>query len=198
MDYSNKEQDNSSQNGASWVAETIDMMKHRVGEATSQMREHVPSTDRMLSAVADNSLALVGGAFAVGLLTGLVVPVSSAERSRIGPLRDSLVDRAGRCGRGRCGARQAGYRRDRNRGREFGSRTRPRGPVGRATPSSRESFDQPLIDRAGRFDERLAIGVLSFRLSRIRNSAILPVDRECHDLDLRRRDGIDERSHARL
>ncbi len=95
MDYSNKEQDNSSQNGASWVAETIDMMKHRVGEATSQMREHVPSTDRMLSAVADNSLALVGGAFAVGLLTGLVVPVSSAERSRIGPLRDSLVDRAG-------------------------------------------------------------------------------------------------------
>jgi hypothetical protein len=95
VNYSNKEQDNASENGASWIGDAVDMMKHHVGEATSQMREHLPSTDQMRSAVVDNSLAMVGGAFALGLLTGLVVPVSPGERSRIGPLRDSLVDRAG-------------------------------------------------------------------------------------------------------
>lgn len=43
---------------------------------------------------ADNPLALVGGAFALGLLTGLVLPVTQAERRNIGPIRDGLIDRA--------------------------------------------------------------------------------------------------------
>jgi hypothetical protein len=77
------------------LGEAVDTMKHHVGEATTQLTERLPSTDDLRSAVAENPLAVVGGAFALGLLTGLVVPVSTVERSRIGPLRDSLVDRAG-------------------------------------------------------------------------------------------------------
>jgi hypothetical protein len=77
------------------ISETIDTVKHHADEATSQLAQRLPSPDQMRSAVDGNPLAIVGGAFAVGLLAGLVIPVSSVERSRIGPLRDSLVDRAG-------------------------------------------------------------------------------------------------------
>jgi hypothetical protein len=80
MSYSNTQQDDARQNGAG---------------AIDAVRKRLPSAEQMRSAVSDNSLAIVGGAFALGLLTGLVVPVSSAERSSIGPLRDSLVNRAG-------------------------------------------------------------------------------------------------------
>jgi hypothetical protein len=108
MDSSKTNKDDTSQNGASAmdavkgrvedlkgnVGDAVDTMKHNVGEATSQMRDKLPSPDQMRAAVTDNSLALVGGAFALGLLTGLVIPISSVERSSIGPLRDALVDRA--------------------------------------------------------------------------------------------------------
>jgi hypothetical protein len=77
------------------VSESIDTVKQHVGDATSQLAQRLPSSDQMRSAVDDYPLALVGGAFALGVLAGLVIPVSSAERSTIGPLRDSLVDKAG-------------------------------------------------------------------------------------------------------
>jgi len=109
MGSSNTEHDLSGQNGAGpmdavkdrvedlkgSVGDAVDTVKYNVGEAAAQMRDRLPSADQMRAAVTDNSLALVGGAFALGLLTGLVVPISSVERSSIGPLRDALVDRAG-------------------------------------------------------------------------------------------------------
>jgi hypothetical protein len=59
------------------------------------MLEGIPETaERAKSAVAHNPLALLGGSFALGLVTGLILPVTEVERRNIGPLRDQLVDRA--------------------------------------------------------------------------------------------------------
>jgi ElaB/YqjD/DUF883 family membrane-anchored ribosome-binding protein len=81
-------------NGHGEETESRDI-KSRVGEAVSHRVEAVrDGAERASSAVADNPLALVGGAFALGLLAGLVLPVTEAEHRRIGPLRDQLLDRA--------------------------------------------------------------------------------------------------------
>jgi hypothetical protein len=43
---------------------------------------------------ATNALSVVGGAFALGLLGGLLLPISNIEREHVGPLRDRLVEKA--------------------------------------------------------------------------------------------------------
>ena len=43
---------------------------------------------------AENPFGLVLGALAVGLVAGLLAPVSAYERKTVGPLRDDLVERA--------------------------------------------------------------------------------------------------------
>jgi hypothetical protein len=52
------------------------------------------NAERAKSAAGSNPLALLGGSFALGLLTGLLLPITELERRNIGPLRDQLVDRA--------------------------------------------------------------------------------------------------------
>jgi hypothetical protein len=57
-----------------------------MGRNSSEVREETET--------ADNPLPLVGGAFALGLLTGLVLPVTQLERRNFGPIRDKLIGRA--------------------------------------------------------------------------------------------------------
>jgi ElaB/YqjD/DUF883 family membrane-anchored ribosome-binding protein len=66
------------------AADIADGAKEQVADAGSLLR--------------DNPLGMVGGAFALGLLTGLVLPIPNQERRTIGPVRDSLVDQASALG----------------------------------------------------------------------------------------------------
>ncbi len=47
-----------------------------------------------VSIAQENPLGLALGALAVGVLAGLIVPVSELERRTVGPIRDDLVERA--------------------------------------------------------------------------------------------------------
>lgn len=49
---------------------------------------------RRMGMAAQNPLGLALGALGVGVLAGLVMPVTEVEREKIGPLRDQLVERA--------------------------------------------------------------------------------------------------------
>jgi hypothetical protein len=49
---------------------------------------------RISEAASENPLVLVGAAFALGLLTGLLLPVTETERRSVGAIHDSLVEQA--------------------------------------------------------------------------------------------------------
>jgi hypothetical protein len=44
--------------------------------------------------LADYPFVVLGGAFALGVLAGYLVPISEPERRQFGPYRDQLVERA--------------------------------------------------------------------------------------------------------
>jgi hypothetical protein len=44
--------------------------------------------------IADYPLAVLGSAFALGVLAGFALPMTVVERHRLGPSRDRLLDRA--------------------------------------------------------------------------------------------------------
>jgi ElaB/YqjD/DUF883 family membrane-anchored ribosome-binding protein len=73
------------------VARSSSQAASRVGDRADDARDAIGSG---IGRVAQNPLGLVGGAFAVGYLIGLALPVTNMERARIGPLRDALVDHA--------------------------------------------------------------------------------------------------------
>jgi ElaB/YqjD/DUF883 family membrane-anchored ribosome-binding protein len=52
------------------------------------------STKEVVSIALENPLGLALAGLAIGLLAGLVVPISDIERDRIGPVRDQIADRA--------------------------------------------------------------------------------------------------------
>lgn len=47
-----------------------------------------------MKTLAEYPWAVLGGAFALGVLAGLAVPVTPIERDRLGPTRDRLLERA--------------------------------------------------------------------------------------------------------
>jgi hypothetical protein len=54
----------------------------------------VQSTRRGASMALENPLGLAIGGLAVGLLAGLLIPISDAEREKLGPIRDDVASRA--------------------------------------------------------------------------------------------------------
>jgi hypothetical protein len=54
----------------------------------------VQSTRRGASMALENPLGLAIGGLAVGLLAGLLIPISDAEREKLGPIRDDVATRA--------------------------------------------------------------------------------------------------------
>lgn len=77
-------------NAVETVKSTVAAAAGMTGETVRKQRGNVAR----LGYVMDNPLGLVGGAFAVGFLAGLALPISDVERERVGPLRDALVERA--------------------------------------------------------------------------------------------------------
>jgi len=76
------------------AADAVAGTKDAVARTASQTVSRLADAASLGSVAQDNPLGLVGGAFALGLLTGLWLPVTEQERRAVGPLRDSLVDRA--------------------------------------------------------------------------------------------------------
>lgn len=60
----------------------------------SMSGETVRSVARRVGMAAENPLGLALGGLALGILAGLLVPVTDFEREKVGPLRDDLLDRA--------------------------------------------------------------------------------------------------------
>lgn len=56
--------------------------------------ETVRNVARRVGMAAENPLGLALGGLALGILAGLLVPVTDFEREKVGPLRDDLLDRA--------------------------------------------------------------------------------------------------------
>ena len=96
------------------VKSTMSGASARVGSAlggarenAETLRDRIPSIDmpamsgetmrgvaRRVGMAAENPLGLVLGGLALGIIGGLLVPVTDFERKNVGPLRDDLVDRA--------------------------------------------------------------------------------------------------------
>jgi len=68
----------------------VSTVKETVANATASAKENVETG---MGRALDNPLGLVGGAFALGLLAGMFLPVTEIERQRVGPIKDDLVER---------------------------------------------------------------------------------------------------------
>lgn len=94
------------------IGDAVEGVKARVGGALGSARstasgvagevgDHLPdargaarAARRGVSMAEENPLGLALGALAVGMLAGLMAPVTDFEREKIGPVRDDLVERA--------------------------------------------------------------------------------------------------------
>jgi phage tail protein X len=76
------------------VADTIETVKGSISGAVSEGVERADVMQAQAASTFGSPLGLVGGAFALAFLAGLLIPVSDMERRRVGPLRDAVVDRA--------------------------------------------------------------------------------------------------------
>lgn len=84
------------------VVNAATTVKHRVAKAAGitkssvqkQGQEMADSMESRVDMVLENPLGLVGGAFALGLIAGMFVPITDVERERVGPVKDRLVERA--------------------------------------------------------------------------------------------------------
>jgi len=65
-----------------------------VGEKLPRPEDVRDVARRGAGVVADNPLGFALGALALGIVAGLLAPVSEYERKTVGPIRDDLVDRA--------------------------------------------------------------------------------------------------------
>jgi len=71
-----------------------------VGDKIPDVDDARNAAQRGVGIATSNPLGLALGALAVGLLAGLMAPVTDYERKTIGPIRDDLIDRAKEAGTG--------------------------------------------------------------------------------------------------
>ena len=74
--------------------ENAESLRDRMPDMPAVSGETVRSVARRVGMVAENPLGLARGGLALGILAGLLVPVTDFERDKVGPLRDDLLDRA--------------------------------------------------------------------------------------------------------
>lgn len=65
-----------------------------LGDLHDRASGGVESTRRAASVALENPLGLALGGLAVGLLAGLLIPISDIEREKLGPIRDDVAGRA--------------------------------------------------------------------------------------------------------
>jgi gas vesicle protein len=79
------------------VSEKTDAVKDKVGSVMGRASDATPSGDdvkRAASTAQENPLGLAIGAVAVGFVAGMLIPSTSVEDRKIGPVADQLKDRA--------------------------------------------------------------------------------------------------------
>jgi len=83
------------------VGDVTSSLTSNVSDGVGGIADKIPSgsdvknaAQRGVGIAAENPLGLALGALAVGLLAGLLTPVTDYEREKVGPIRDDLLDRA--------------------------------------------------------------------------------------------------------
>lgn len=76
------------------IGDVVDNVKSAVGGSVPDLGDLRGGARRAAGIAGENPIGLALGALAAGFLAGLLVPVTDAERERIGPLREQLVDQA--------------------------------------------------------------------------------------------------------
>jgi ElaB/YqjD/DUF883 family membrane-anchored ribosome-binding protein len=82
------------------VAEKTDAVKDKVNSVMGRASDSTPSSDdvkqgarQAVSTAQENPLGLAIGAVAVGFVAGMLIPSTSVEDEKIGPMADQLKDR---------------------------------------------------------------------------------------------------------
>jgi gas vesicle protein len=78
------------------VSEKTDAVKDKVAGVMGRASDSAPSTDdvkRAAGTAQENPLGLAIGAVAVGFVAGMLIPSTSVEDEKIGPVADQLKDR---------------------------------------------------------------------------------------------------------
>ena len=76
------------------VSDMSNSASDAIADARSGSADASASTRRTVSMAMENPLGLAIGALALGILGGLLIPVTDIERERLGPVRDELAGRA--------------------------------------------------------------------------------------------------------
>jgi uncharacterized protein YjbJ (UPF0337 family) len=71
-----------------------DSASDSLGNVQDRVSDGVASTRRAASMALENPLGLALGGLAVGLLAGLLIPITDVEREKLGPIRDDIAGRA--------------------------------------------------------------------------------------------------------
>lgn len=77
----------STKNASDSASESLNGLQNRASDA-------VESSRRRASMALENPLGLALGGLAVGLLVGLIVPITDVERTKLGPIHDEVANRA--------------------------------------------------------------------------------------------------------
>ena len=82
------------------VTEKTDAVKDKLGSVIGRASDSTPSSDDMkdgakkaVGTAQENPLGLAIGAVAVGFVAGMLIPSTSVEDEKIGPMADQLKDR---------------------------------------------------------------------------------------------------------
>ena len=88
------------------ISGRVDSMKEKVAGVGSSISESSPDSDdlkqgtrRAIGIAQENPLGLALGAVAVGFVAGLVIPSTSVEDRKLGPMADQVKDKARETGR---------------------------------------------------------------------------------------------------
>ena len=73
------------------VSDMSNSASDAIADARSGSADASASTRRTVSMAMENPLGLAIGALALGILAGLLIPVTDIERERLGPVRDELA-----------------------------------------------------------------------------------------------------------
>ncbi|HEV3086910.1 MAG TPA: DUF3618 domain-containing protein [Candidatus Elarobacter sp.] len=80
------------------VSDVTSSLSERAGDAaggmTAKLGDARDAAQRGVGMAVENPLGLALGALAVGILAGLVAPVTEIEREKVGPIRDELLEKA--------------------------------------------------------------------------------------------------------
>lgn len=86
--------------GADSVSATVSKLNDRVGQLNDGLTDKLQSVDvggqaqRVVGIAKENPIGLSLVGLALGFLAGSVIPVSTVEQQRLGPIRDKVVDQA--------------------------------------------------------------------------------------------------------